>query len=205
MKPSDSFANKSWDSSISMSTDTFLKLIFRVGLWRIFSIFSTHFINGFVCVCLILFCREGWHILKKNVTIWQLDNFFHRVCYHIISIQQGKLYPKCLRICQVWGFHYQRNLLWSISHLGKKRTTVKISQYTTSKKDLCFSYITEAIQKAMAQDQFPFSICNPDGGFRFVPSMNFLSVIFRFFLFRKKVKVENRGKLFTIGALLVGG
>lgn len=63
---------------------------------------------------------------------------------------------------------------------GKEKTTVKISQSTTSKKDLCFSYITEAMQKAMAQDQFPFSICNPDGGFRFVPSMNFLSVIFSF-------------------------
>lgn len=57
----------------------------------------------------------------------------------------------------------------------------------------------------MAQDQFPFIICNPDGGFRLVPSMNFLSVIFRWFFSNKQLKVENKGKFFIIRTPLVGG
>ena len=124
MKSNDSFANEPWDSSILMSIDTFFWLIVRAGLRIIFSIISTHFINGFVF--LFNFVLQGRVAqAKKNVTVWQLDNFPHPVCYHIISVQQGKLYPKCLHICRAWGFHYERNLLWSISHLGKKKQLSK--------------------------------------------------------------------------------
>lgn len=75
----------------------------------------------------------------------------------------------------------------------------KFQQYTTSKKELAFSYITETMQKV--QDQIPFSICNADAGFRLLPSMNFLSLIFRFSSSIKTLKVENKGKFSTIKLL----
>lgn len=87
----------------------------------------------------------------------------------------------------------------------KKKRTIKTSQSTKSKKDLCFSYITEANAKSYGprsisplylQSRWRIQVCSQH---------EFPVRDLQIFLFSKKVKVENKGKCFTIETLLVGG